>query len=295
MFLDPYPRPDGVFQAMTGATTTRVYILDNEDAPPPSTPTGFTATVGNAQVALAWKAPALDSGVTRHEFRYKTTGDYPMTWTEIANSAPDEANEDSFTVPMLTNEVAHTFELRAVSAGGNSDAAEAGPVTPTPGICDRTQIVHEIIVEDLTGVDDCAPVTVADLAGLTSLQMGNSNIASLKPGDFAGLTSVTYLDLGLNSFTTLSAGVFTGLTALEIPPIDRRQTEFALCRGVHRPVGAGKSQIGQQQTEFALCRGVLRPAGAAQAPSELQRSGSRCRGVLRPDGADRPLYEQHRS
>ena len=31
--LDPYPLPAGVFEAMTGATSTRIYILDNENAP----------------------------------------------------------------------------------------------------------------------------------------------------------------------------------------------------------------------------------------------------------------------
>ncbi len=45
----------------------------------PDAPTNFTAKVGDAQVALAWKAVALDSGVTGHEFRYKTDGDYQET------------------------------------------------------------------------------------------------------------------------------------------------------------------------------------------------------------------------
>ena len=182
----------------------------------PDAPTGFTAAVGDAQVALAWAAPPADSGVTGHEYRYKTSGDYPESWEEIPNSAPDEANEAAFTVTMLTNEVAHTFELRAVSAGGNSEAVEAVPVTPTPGICDRTQKVHEVIVGALSGVDNCAAVTVADLAGLTDLDMSGANIAALKAGDFAGLTGVTTLNLARNSFTTLPAGVFSGLTALEI-------------------------------------------------------------------------------
>ena len=184
-------------------------------AMPPAAPTGFTAAVGDAQVALAWAAPAADSGVTGHEFRYKTSGDYPDDWTPIPNSAPDEANEAAFTVTMLTNEAAHTFELRAVSAGGNSEAVEAMPVTPTPGICDRTQKVHEAIVEHLSEVDNCAAVTVADLAGLTTdLNMSDADIAALKAGDFAGLTGVTTLNLARNSFTTLPAGVFSGLTNL---------------------------------------------------------------------------------
>ena len=183
-------------------------------ATPPDAPTEFTAKVGDAQVALAWDAPGPDSGVTGYEYRYKTTGDYLENWTAIANSAVGGANEASHTVTELTNEEAHTFELRAVNTAGGGDAAEAGPVTPTPGICDRTQQVHENIVFHLAAVDDCAAVTVADLAGLTSLDMASWEIASLKSGDFAGLTSLTFLGLGSNSFTTLPADVFSGLTAL---------------------------------------------------------------------------------
>ena len=198
-------------------TTTLTYTVTvsrAEAATPPDAPTNFTATVGDTQVALAWKAAASDSGVTGHEFRYKTDGDYPLTWTAIADSGPDETNEDSFTVTGLTNEVAHTFELRAVNAAGGGGAATAEPVTPTPGICDRTEILHEYIVEALSGVDDCAAVTVADLAGLSRVDVGNYGITSLKSGDFAGLTSLTYLDLGLNSLAMLPEDVFSDLTAL---------------------------------------------------------------------------------
>ena len=138
----------------------------------PVAPGNFTATAADAQVTLAWDAPASDSGVTRHDYRFKTDGSYPASWTQIADSAVGGANEARFTVPALTNEVAHTFELRAVNASGAGAAAETGPVTPTPGICDRTQKVHEAIVGALSAVDNCAAVTVADLAGLTGLYMG---------------------------------------------------------------------------------------------------------------------------
>ena len=53
----------------------------------PAAPTNFTAAPGDAQVVLSWDAPASDSGVTRHEFHYRTDGSYPATWTQIANSA----------------------------------------------------------------------------------------------------------------------------------------------------------------------------------------------------------------
>ena len=177
-------------------------------------PTDFRAAAGDAQVTLAWKARALDSGVTRHEFRYKTDGDYPEDWTPIPNSAPDEANEDSFTVTMLTNEVAHTFELRAVNAAGEAGAAaEAGPVTPTPGICGRTQQVQDAIFQ-IVGLDNCAEVSAADLSRIQSLGLNSSEISSLRDGDFDGLSALTSLQLQTNSLSELPAAVFKGLSAL---------------------------------------------------------------------------------
>ena len=202
------------FRARAGASWTStnhvLFLRVNGTAvggtTPPDAPTAFTAKAGNMEVALAWKAPALDSGVTGHEFRYKTDGDYPLTWTAIANSAPDEANEDSFTVTMLTNEVAYTFELHAVSAGGNSAAVTAGPVTPMLGICDRTQKIQDAILGEISGVDNCAAVTDANLAAITTLgafglSTSNQGITSLQKGDFAGLTALTVLNLGQNTLT----------------------------------------------------------------------------------------------
>ena len=99
----------------------------------PGAPASFTATPGDGQVELSWTAPT--SGVTRHDYRYRTSGAYPATWTLIANSGVGGANEDGFAVTGLTNETAYTFQLRAVQVKNSSTtltgaAAEAGPVTP---------------------------------------------------------------------------------------------------------------------------------------------------------------------
>ena len=215
-FTSSYTWPNtGLDWSSESSATLRV----REAATPPDAPTNFTATVGDTQVALAWDPPASDSGVTGHEFRYKTDGSYPANWTAIANSAVGGANQAAFTVTMLTNEVAHTFELRAVSAGGNSEEEEAGPVTPTPGICDRTQKIQEVILAELSGVDDCAAVTVANLDSITmfgafGLSTANQGITSLQKGDFAGLTSLTILNLSGNTLTSLPEGIFADLAEL---------------------------------------------------------------------------------
>ena len=192
-------------------------VSTNAETPGPAAPTNFMARpAGDAKVALSWDAPASDSGVMRHEYQFKTDGSYG-NWARIANSAVGDANQASFTASGLTNEVPHTFQLRAVSGVGDGDGAEAmaGPVTPTPGICDRTQQVQDEILRQLSGVSDCAAVTVADLATVTVLVLEGKSITSLKAGDFAGLTAVTYIGLNSNRVTSLPETVFSGLTALE--------------------------------------------------------------------------------
>ena len=94
-------------------------------------PTGFSATPGDRQAALAWTPPAADSGFTRHQYRYRTGGSWKPSWTDIPDSGPGEANATRYTVTELDNAVEYTFELRARDAGaGRSDAATV-LVTPT--------------------------------------------------------------------------------------------------------------------------------------------------------------------
>ncbi len=201
-------------------STFLIYTVTVSRAVPPGppAPTNFVAKPGNGQVVLSWDAPAPDSGVMRHEYQFETDGSYG-NWVQIANSGVGGANEASFTVTGLTNEVPHTFQLRVVSGDGDGAEAMAGPVTPTPGICDRTQQVQDAILADLaeiSGVDDCAAVTVADLATITFLYMVRKNVTALKSGDFAGLSALEELQLRENSLTELPSDLFSGLTALRI-------------------------------------------------------------------------------
>ena len=205
-----------------------VTVRDSSDARPK--PANLMAAAGAVagEVALSWDAYAPHLLFSRHQYRYKTDGDYPETWIDIPNSgqhdtgAGDGSNLTGYTVTGLVGGQSHTFQVRTYnsssSASDPSDEATATPrsaaVTPTPGICDRTQQVHEAIVAALSGVDDCAAVTVADLAGITDLELISKNIDSLKSGDFAGLTSLITLGLVRNSLTMLPADVFSGLTAL---------------------------------------------------------------------------------
>ena len=115
----------------------------------PMWPNKLTATRGNGAATLDWGGPVGDgnSAITRYEYRYKTTGNYPSTWTQVADG-PDAdtsaANERRVTVSGLTNGTEYSFELRAVNGAGNGPAwqAEATPNAP-PTASDRTITVSE--------------------------------------------------------------------------------------------------------------------------------------------------------
>ena len=124
-----------------------VKILDEPVRP--MWPNKLTATRGNGAATLDWGGPVGDgnSAITRYEYRHKTTGDYPSTWTQVADG-PDAdtsaANERSVTVTGLTNGTEYSFELRAVNGVDNSPAwqAEATP-NARPTASDRTITVSE--------------------------------------------------------------------------------------------------------------------------------------------------------
>ena len=74
------------------SSTSEVTLRLREALAAPAAPTNFTAMAGDAQVELAWDAPASDSGVTRHEYHYKTDGSYG-NWAQITNSGVGGANQ----------------------------------------------------------------------------------------------------------------------------------------------------------------------------------------------------------
>ena len=102
--------------------------------------------------------------------------------------------------------------------------------SPT-GICDRTPQIRDVIVEAISDVDDCADVTAAHLAAITSLYPYNKGITSLKVSDFDGLTALRNLDLGRNSISDLT--VFKDMTALEFISLSNNSiTDISALKGL---------------------------------------------------------------
>ncbi len=74
----------------------------------------------------------------------------------------------------------------------------------TPPLSERTPQVRDGIVA-AAGVNSVGDVTEAHLAAITSLDLSNELIRSLKTGDFNGLTALTSLTLAYNSISNISA------------------------------------------------------------------------------------------
>ncbi|RKU11252.1 hypothetical protein C6503_18960 [Candidatus Poribacteria bacterium] len=63
---------------------------------------------------------------------------------------------------------------------------------------ERTPQVRDAIVATVPGIDTAADVTEAHLAAITTLNMRQKNIATLKADDFDGLTALSSLNLHNN-------------------------------------------------------------------------------------------------
>ena len=101
-----------------------------------------------------------------------------------------------------------------VSLGG--DLASAQNSESDSGICDRTEIVRNAILKELSDVSDCADVTDTHLASITGeiIMLDNGTI-TLQDGDFEGLSNLDVLYLHHNDLSSVPEDALDGLTGLE--------------------------------------------------------------------------------
>ena len=93
----------------------------------PAMPTGFSATAGDREVALAWDNPD-DPSIAGWQYRYKTTGGFG-DWMPIPDS---NADTTGYTVTGLEYGVSYVFRVRAFNAGGHSEEADEAAATSLP-------------------------------------------------------------------------------------------------------------------------------------------------------------------
>ena len=101
--------------------------------PAPGAPQSLTASAGNGEVTLTWRAPSSGGVVVGYEFRQSEDGGGSWGgWMDITNS---DANTTSHTITGLNNGTNYTFEVQAFNEGGSSlssNQASAMPVPPLP-------------------------------------------------------------------------------------------------------------------------------------------------------------------
>ena len=109
-------------------------------------------------------------------------------------------------------------------AADTAHRVDGGQAGRTGGVCGRTEQVRDALVAKAKArapsVIDCSQVTGSRLAAMTgTLQLGNKEIAALKPGDFEGLGGLEVVVLSGNALGALPERVLeplTGLTALDL-------------------------------------------------------------------------------
>ena len=95
---------------------------------------------GVGEVVLSWEAYAPHLVFARHQYRYKTDGDYPTEWTDIPssglNSGPaDGSNLTGYTVTGLVGGQVHTFQVRThTSSSSASDSSNEATATPRSAV-----------------------------------------------------------------------------------------------------------------------------------------------------------------
>ena len=89
-----------------------------------------------------------------------------------------------------------------------------GYVLARSAVCNRTSQVADAIAAAVSGASDCNNVSDVDLATITSLDLSDMSMTSLKADDFSGLLSLSTLDISDNALENLPVGIFEGLISL---------------------------------------------------------------------------------
>ena len=179
--------------------------------------TDYTPMVANDVAEVTVTAMTTDSGAT---IEYLDASD---TMHTDADTAKDELQ--------VTLAVGDTvIKVKVTAEDGNATQTYMVTVTRaaamTGGICDRTAKIQEVILAEISGVDNCAAVTDANLAAITTFGfpgLFNQGITSLQKGDFAGLTALDTLKMGSNGLTSLPEEIFDGLAELAEITVENNQ------------------------------------------------------------------------
>jgi hypothetical protein len=227
----------------------------------PGSPSGVTATAGDAQASVAWTPPSISgsSSITSYNVRYSSNGG--TTWSAATTSAV--GTSDSLTG--LTNGTGYVFEVAAVNAAGTGPySALSAAVTPstTPG----------------------APSAVT----ATSNSGGRSEVTWLAPTSNGGvpITSyvVRYSSNGGTTWSTAtslaigSSDIVTGLTngtsyVFEVAAVNAAGT------GPYSPLSAAVTPVGAAVVKL-LSKTIALAKTAKVLPVRISCRNASCVGTL---------------
>jgi len=213
-----------LFSAGASATLT----ITVSDSTLPTTPTGLTATAGNAQAVLTW-SPSTNA--TSYTVQRATVSGGPYT------TVAQNITGTQYTDTGLTNGTTYYYVVKAVNAAGSSAASTQVSVTPTQPTTGSLKVQYKLNNSNATDNTIYAifnivntgttPVNISNLKlryyftkeGSASMnfwcdwaQIGNANVV----GSFATINPAktgadTYIELTFNSGAgTLAAGGQTG-------------------------------------------------------------------------------------
>ena len=155
---------------------------------------------------------------------------YSLSGTDADSFDIDSTSGQLKTVDALDYETKTEYSV-TITVSDNNDATDSIDVTvnvkdivdlSTP-LSERTAKVRDAIENDLKSWHRVNAADIGDsaLLKLTSLNMHNKNISSLKSTDFSGLTNLEAILLNQNSLSTLPADIFDGLSNLEYISLGR--------------------------------------------------------------------------
>ncbi|WP_339158526.1 endo-1,4-beta-xylanase [Paenibacillus sp. FSL W8-0186] len=157
---------------------------------PPATPTGLTATAGNAQVSLAW-SPV--SGATSYTVKRATTSGGP--YTNVATGLTTA----SYTNTGLTNGTTYYYVVSASNSIGQGPDSVQVSATPAAG----TQAPSAPTGLAATAGNAQVSLTWNAVSGATSYTVKRATTSGGPYTDVAtGLTTASYTNTGLTNGTT---------------------------------------------------------------------------------------------
>ncbi|MYC36127.1 MAG: fibronectin type III domain-containing protein [Chloroflexi bacterium] len=125
LFLGFHPRPNPPWAA------GQQYAVSISKTVKPEPPAGLAAEARPSRARLSWTDPS-DGTITKYQYRQKEGSGAWSDWTDIPNSAENQANRVSYMVPGLNSGASYAFQVRAVNAAGASpESAEVTATLPT--------------------------------------------------------------------------------------------------------------------------------------------------------------------